>query len=124
MHEVSAVAVAYDDHHVLRYVGTDGRDLSAAPTSANFPTLTTSPVSLGATSWPYRGPESAAALVASQLPEAFSAQVSQIIVDAQGQRDVAVNDAASSSYLGPATNLSAKFVAVASAIAHATFVRG
>ena len=123
VHEVSAVAVAYDDHHVLRYVGTDGRDLSAAPTSANFPTLTTSPVSLGAKSWPYRGPESAAALVASQLPEAFSAQVSQIIVDAQGRVTLQLTTPIKF-YLGPATNLTAKFVAVASAIAHATFVPG
>ncbi len=123
VHEVTAVAVAFDAHHVLRYVGTDGRDLSAAPMNANLPTLTTTPVSVGAASWPYRGPESAAALVASELPEAFASQVRQIIVDAQGRVTLQLTTPIKF-YLGPATNLTAKFVAVASAIAHATFVAG
>ncbi|NNN07824.1 MAG: FtsQ-type POTRA domain-containing protein [Acidimicrobiaceae bacterium] len=123
VHEVSAVAVAYDQHHVLHYVGTDGRDLSVAPKNANFPTLVTSPATLGAKSWPYAGPESAAALVASQLPEAFSPQVRQIIVDARGDVTLQLTTPIKF-YLGPATDLNAKFVAVASAIAHATFAAG
>ncbi|MDH2904116.1 MAG: FtsQ-type POTRA domain-containing protein [Actinomycetota bacterium] len=123
VHEMSAVAVAFDAHHVLRYVGADGRALSGAPISANFPTLVTSPSTLGAKSWPYQGPESAAALVASQLPEAFSAQVRQISVDALGRVTLQLTTPIKF-YLGPATNLNAKFVAVASAIAHATFTPG
>ena len=123
VHEVSAVAVAFDVHHVLHYVGADGRDLSIAPTNANFPTLLTTPTSLGAKSWPYQGLESAAALVASQLPKAFAAQVSRVIVDAQGNVTLELTTPIKF-YLGPATNLNTKFVAVASAIAHATFVAG
>jgi cell division septal protein FtsQ len=123
VHEVSAAAVAFDAHHVLCYVGADGRDLSTAPTNANMPTLVTSPASLGAKSWPYQGPEVAAARVASQLPAAFAAQVSQVIVDAQGDVTLQLTTPVKF-YLGAATNLSAKFVAVASAIAHATFVAG
>jgi cell division septal protein FtsQ len=123
VHEVSAVALAFDAHHVLRYVGTDGRDLSTAPTNANMPTLVTSPLSLGAKSWPYQGPEVAGALVAGQLPAAFAAQVSQVIVDAQGNVTLQLTTPIKF-YLGSATNLTAKFVAVASAITHATFVAG
>ena len=123
VHEVRAVAVAFDAHHVLRYVGADGRDLSTARTGANMPTLVTSPASLGAKSWPYQGPEVAAALVASQLAAAFAAQVSQVIVDARGNVTLQLTTPVKF-YLGPATNLIAKFVAVASAIAHATFVAG
>lgn len=123
VHEVTAVAVAFDAHHVLHYVGADGRDLSVAPATANFPTLVTSPTSLGAKSWPYQGSESAAALVASQLPEAFAPQVRQVIVDAQGNVTLQLTTPIKF-YLGPPTNLNAKFVAVASAIAHSTFVAG
>lgn len=123
IHELSSVAVAFDPHHVLRYVSADGRDLGTAPTATNMPTLVTTPVSLAARSWPYQGAESAAALVASQLPVAFNAQVSQIIVDARGNVTLQLTMPLKF-YLGPATDLNAKFVAVASAIDHGTFVAG
>jgi len=123
IHEVSAVAVAYDAHHVLRFVSATGRDLTPAPLTTNMPTLVTSPASLAATSWPYGGAESAAAVVASQLPEAFSAQVNQVVVDAKGNVTLRMTTPLSF-FLGPATNLNAKFVAVASAIAHGTFSAG
>ncbi|MBW4030740.1 MAG: FtsQ-type POTRA domain-containing protein [Acidobacteria bacterium] len=123
IHEVRAVAVAYDARHVLRYVSATGRDLTPAPLTTNLPTLATSPASLAATSWPYGGPESAGAVVASQLPEAFSAQVNQIIVDAQGNVTLQLTTPLRF-FLGPATNLRAKFVAIASAIAHGTFAAG
>lgn len=123
VHEVSAVAVAFDPHHVLRFVSADGRDLSAAPSSVDMPTLVTSPASVANSAWPFRGPESAAALVASRLPVAFASQVRQVIVDAQGNVTLQLTTPIKF-FLGPATNLNAKFVAVASAIAHATFVAG
>jgi len=123
VHELTAVAVAYDPHHVLRYVSSDGRDLATAPANADMPTLTTTPASLAATTWPYQGAGSAAALVASQLPVAFRAQVREVIVDAQGNVTLQLTTPLKF-FLGPATDLSAKFVAVASAIAHGTFVAG
>ena len=123
VHEVSAVAVAYDPHHVLRFVSATGRDLTPAPLATNMPTLATTPATLAATSWPYTGAESAAAVVASQLPEAFGAQVAQIIVDAQGNVTLQLTTPLRF-FLGPATNLNEKFVAVASAIAHGTFSAG
>jgi len=123
VHELSAVAVAMDSKHALQYVSADGRDLGPAPAAADMPTLATSPSSLAVTSWPYQGVESAAALVASQLPVAFNTQVSQIVVDAQGNVTLQLTTPLRF-YLGPATDLNAKFVAVASAIAHGTFVAG
>ena len=123
IHEVSAVAVAFDPHHVLRYVSAAGRDLTTAPLGTDMPTLATTPASLATTTWPYDGPEAAAAVVASQLPEAFRAQVSQIIVDASGNVTLQLTTPLRF-FLGPATNLTAKFVAVASAIAHGTFSAG
>lgn len=123
IHEVSAVAVAYDSSHVLRFVSATGRDLTPAPPNTNMPTLVTSPPSLAAKSWPYGGVEAAAAVVASQLPEAFSAQVDQIVVDAKGNVTLRLTTPLSF-FLGPPTNLNAKFVAVASAIAHGTFAAG
>lgn len=123
IHELTAVAVAFDPHHRLRYVSTDGRDLGPAPVTANMPTLVSQPASVANTHWPYQGPQSAAALVASQLPVAFSAQVSQVIVDAQGNVTLQLTSPLKF-YLGPPTDLSAKFVAVASAIAHGTFAAG
>ncbi len=123
IHEVSAVAVAFDPHHVLRYVSATGRELTTAPLNTDMPTLATTPASVSATTWPYDGPESAAAVVASQLPEAFKAQVSQIIADASGNVTLQLTTPLRF-FLGPATNLDAKFVAVASAIAHGTFAAG
>ena len=123
IHEVRAVAVAFDPHHVLNYVGTDGRALGVAPASSDLPTLLSEPGSLGARTWPYRGEESSAALVASQLPPAFAAQVRQVIVDAQGNVTLQLTTPLRF-YLGPATNLTDKFVAVASAIADAHFAAG
>ncbi len=123
VHEVTAVAVAFDAHHVLCYVGSDGRDLGAAPSNVDLATIQSSPTSLAATAWPYRGAESAAAVVASQLPVAFAAQVREIVVDAQGNVTLQLTTPLRF-FLGPATNLNAKFVAVASAIAHGTFAAG
>ena len=123
IHEVRAVAVAFDPRRVLYYVSTDGRKLGAAPATSDLPTLLSVPGSLGARTWPYRGEESSGALVASQLPPAFAAQVRQVIVSAQGNVTLQLTTPLRF-YLGPATNLAAKFMAVASAIAHANFAAG
>ncbi len=123
LHEVASVAVAFGAQHVLQYVSATGRDLGPAPLSANLPTLATTPANPAPASWPYQGVRSAAALVASQLPVAFAAQVSQVIVDDLGNVTLQLTTPIRF-FLGPATNLNAKFVAVASAIAHGTFVAG
>jgi cell division protein FtsQ len=123
VHEVAAVAVAFDAQHVLRFVSAGGRDLSSAPLSTNMPTLVTTPASLAATAWPFEGRESSAAVVASQLPAAFASQVSQVIVDAQGNVTLQMTTPIKF-FLGPTSNLNAKFVAVAASIAHGTFVAG
>ena len=121
--EVRAVAVAFNSQHVLQYVSAAGRDLGTAPLTTNMPTLVTTPTSLVPKTWPYGGIESSAALVASQLPVAFSSQVSELIVDTQGNVTLQLTTPIKF-FLGPATNLNAKFVGVASAIAHATFAAG
>ena len=123
VHEVAAVAVAYDPHHVLEYVSAAGRALGVAAPSANLPTLATSPAALAAKAWTYTGAESAAALVASELPVAFASQVREVIADAQGNVTLQLTTPLRF-FLGPDSNLTAKFVAVASAIAHGTFVAG
>ncbi len=123
VHEVSAVAVAFNTGHVLQFVSVTGRDLGAAPLNTNMTTLATTPTSLAATTWPYEGVESASARVAGQLPVAFASQVRQVIVDAQGNVTLQLTTPIKF-FLGPATNLNAKFVAVASAIAHGTFAAG
>jgi cell division protein FtsQ len=116
-----AVAVDFDSHHRLRYVDAAGHDLGPAPLAANLPTLQyVHP--LHAT-WPFARAGRAAALVAARLPRAFAAQVSVITVDAQGV--VALRMTTPVTFvLGTPTQLNAKFVAVASVIAHETLRPG
>ena len=123
VHEVTAVAVAFAPHHELVYVSAAGRALGPAPLDANLVTLATTPSTLASSSWPFQGPESAAAGVAAQLPPAFANQVREVISDAHGNVTLQLTTPLEF-FLGPATNLHAKFVAVASAITHATFAPG
>ncbi|HTT60030.1 MAG TPA: FtsQ-type POTRA domain-containing protein [Acidimicrobiales bacterium] len=121
IHENVAVAVAFSASHVLEYVDAKGRALSRAPLHENLPTLQF----LGATStsWPYQSVGRAAAYVASQLPVAFASQVSTITDDPQGSVTLEMTTPVTF-VVGPATNLHAKFVAIASVIAHSTLVPG
>lgn len=121
VHESVAVAVAFTSKHVLEFVDDTGRALGPAPLTANLPTLEyqhpTSPT------WPFARAGRGAAQVASQLPRAFSSQVSVISENAQGNVTLQMTSPVSF-LLGPATNLHAKFVAVASVIAHSTLTPG
>ena len=119
--ESSAVAVAFDAHHVLQYVDAIGRDLGPAPPQANLPTLEY----LNSTSatWPYLHAGRSAALVAGRLPTAFGAQVSVITEDVHGVVTLKMTTPVTF-ILGPATQLHAKFVAIASVIAHSTLRPG
>lgn len=116
-----AVAVAFAAHHVLEYVDAQGRALGPAPLAANLPTLTY--VNPTSNTWPFARAGRGAAYVASQLPRAFRAQVSVVTDDARGIVTLRLSTPVTF-VLGPPQNLRAKFVAVASVIAHSTLVPG
>jgi cell division septal protein FtsQ len=118
--ETSPVAVAFKSGHVLEYVSPRGRELGVAPLNVNLPTLRYTGV---VTPWPYAKAALASAYVASQLPRAFAAQVSVISEDTKGNVSLKMTTPVTF-VLGPATNLHAKFVAVASVIAHSTLGPG
>jgi len=119
--ESTAVAVAFDAHHALQFVDALGRDLGPAPLHENLPTLEAP--SASGTAWPFQGSGVAAAYVASQLPAAFSSQVLAISVDHAGSVSLRMTTPVSF-ILGPVTQLHAKFIAIASVIAHTTLRPG
>jgi cell division protein FtsQ len=119
--EGTAVAVAFGAKHALQYVDEYGRDLGPAPLAANLPTL--SYVDPRTSVWPYQHAGRSAAYVASQLPRAFSTQVSTISENDHGQVSLKMTTPLTF-ILGPATQLHAKFVAIASVIAHSTLSPG
>lgn len=121
VHETTAVAVAFNATKVLQYVNAQGRDLGRAPITVNLPTLVY--LDPRNSAWPFAIAGRSAALVASQLPRAFASQVDQIIVDAHGAVTLKMTTPVRF-VLGPATNLRAKFVAIASVIAHTTLRPG
>ena len=113
--ERTPVAVAFTGTHSVHYVDAAGHDLGPAPFHVNLPTLEFSPRTGSA--WPFERAGHGAALVASRLPRAFAAQVSVISEDAQGVVTLKLTTPVRF-ILGPATDLEAKFVSVASVIAH------
>ncbi len=121
VHERSPVAVAFNAKHQLQFVDELGRDLGPAPLHANYPTLVF--VHPRASTWPFARAGIGAALVAAQLPRAFSAQVSQIMVDASGVVRLKMTTPVTF-VLGPPIELRDKFVAIASVIAHSTLGPG
>ena len=91
VHESVAVAVAFTSTHHLVFVDAEGRALGPAPLHEDLPTLVyLHPTS---TTWPYQGAGRGAAYVASQLPRAFTTQVSTITDNAKGNGDTADDDA-------------------------------
>jgi cell division septal protein FtsQ len=121
VHESTAVAVAFNSKHVLQYVDRRGRDLGVAPLHVNLPTLEY--VHPRGATWPFTRAGRSAAYVAAQLPPAFSAQVSVITEDAHGVVSFKMTTPVTF-ILGPPTQLHAKFVAIASVIAHSTLRPG
>ncbi len=119
--EATPVAVAFDAHHHLRYVDARGRDLGAAPLRANLPALVY--IQPRTSTWPFVRAGYNAAYVASQLPRAFANQVAEVSVNGHGVVSLKLTTPVSF-ILGVPTNLSAKFVAIASVIAHSTLVPG
>jgi cell division protein FtsQ len=121
VHESVAVAVAFSSTHHLYFVDSAGRALGPAAANVNLPTLQyLDPTS---SSWPYQRAGRAAAYVAGQLPRAFTTQVSSITDDAKGSVTLHMTTPVTF-ILGPPTDLHAKFVAIASVIAHSTLVPG
>jgi cell division protein FtsQ len=119
--ESTAVAVAFNDKHVLQYVDRRGRDLGAAPLHVNLPTLDY--LHARSALWPFSHAGRSAAFVAAQLPPAFSAQVSVITEDDHGVVTLRMTTPVTF-ILGPPTQLRAKFVAIASVIARSTLRPG
>ena len=115
VHERTPVAVAFDANHTLQYVDATGHDLGPAPLTANLPTLEY--LHPQQRSWPFQHAGFNAALVASRLPPAFAAQVSVITVDASGSVSLKFTTPVTF-ILGRPTDLTDKFVSVASVIAH------
>ncbi len=109
------VAVAFDANHTLQYVDAGGHDLGPAPLNANLPTLQY--LHPRSRSWPYLRAGYNAALVASRLPAAFASQVSVITVDEHGSVTLKMTSPVTF-VLGTPTDLTDKFVSVASVIAH------
>jgi len=121
VHESSPVAVAFNAKHQLQFVDAEGRDLGPAPLHANYPTLVF--LHPRAATWPFERAGIGAALVAARLPRAFSAQVSQITVDASGVVRLEMTTPVTF-ILGAPVELRDKFVAIASVIAHSTLGPG
>jgi cell division protein FtsQ len=121
VHERVAVAVAFDPRHVLQYVDRTGSDLGPAPLQANLPTL--SFANATKPTWPFRRAGRSAAYVAGLLPRAFSAQVSVVSEDNHGIVTLKMTTPISF-VLGPPTDLQAKFISIASVIAHSTLRAG
>jgi cell division protein FtsQ len=121
VHESTAVAVAFNDKHVLQYVDRHGRDLGTAPLHANLPTLDY--LDARSALWPFARAGRSAAFVAAQLPPAFSAQVSVVTENDHGVVTLKMTTPLTF-ILGPPTQLHAKFVAIASVIAHSTLRPG
>ncbi len=115
VHERTPVAVAFDANHTLQYVDATGHDLGPAPLTANLPTLQY--LHPEQRSWPFERAGFNAALVASRLPPAFAAQVSVITVNASGSVSLKMTTPVTF-ILGQPTDLTDKFVSVASVIAH------
>ena len=109
------VAVAFDGNHTLQFVDASGHDLGPAPLSTNLPTLQY--VDPRSRSWPFAHAGFNAALVASRLPAAFAAQVAVITVDDHGSVSLKMTTPVTF-ILGTPTDLTDKFVSVASVIAH------
>ncbi len=109
------VAVAFDGNHTLQYVDASGHDLGPAPMTADLPTLQY--VDPSSNSWPFLRAGYNAALVASRLPPAFASQVSTIMVNDHGSVSLKMTTPVTF-ILGTPSDLTDKFVSVASVIAH------
>lgn len=117
--ETSAVAVSAKGAGWV-YVGRNGAELGPAPASANLPTLVSQ---VAGSQWPFTSTAVSGVTVADALPVTLAPQVRQIVVSAQGAVSLVLTTPVRFD-LGPPTELSAKFVAIASVIKSTTLVPG
>lgn len=118
VHETHVVAVAAVAKGWV-YVGANGHNVGPAPATANEPTIRSNE---GATHWPFPADQNAVT-VAAQLPPAFAAQVSTILVNKIGSISLLMTTPVQF-VLGQPTDLTAKFVAIASVLKSETLVAG
>lgn len=118
--ETHAVAVAYDSHGKLRYVGTQGQNLGPAPLTANLPTVA---LVAPTKSWPFQRNGLGAVTVAQAVPASFGSQISYISEQANGIIRLRLTTPVTF-ILGPAIDLEKKFVAIASVISNYTLSPG
>ena len=118
--ERQPVAVAADSTGALFLVDAHGVQLDPPAAGTNLPRLE---ALASNTPWAYRSWARPAARVASQLPVAFSRQVAVIQISRRGELRLKMTTPVTF-ILGSYSNLSEKFVAVASVIAHQTLHHG
>ncbi len=119
VHETRVVAVAAKKA-TWAYVGANGADLGAAPANANLPTLV-DPAAGAA--WPYSRQGAAGVAIAAALPPAFADQVRTINIDPSGAVSLGMTTPVLF-VVGDATNLHAKFTAIASVLKSSTLTPG
>ncbi|MDE3065657.1 MAG: hypothetical protein KGJ36_08295, partial [Acidobacteriota bacterium] len=115
--------VARQSYFRVHHVTVTGavHESSAAVLAANLPTPADQ--SARRATWPFEGAGRPAAVVAGRLPPAFASQVSIISVSATGIVSLKMTTPVTFR-LGTLSDLHAKFVAVASVIAHETLRPG
>jgi cell division protein FtsQ len=118
--ERKPVAVAADSSGALFLVDAHGVQLDPPAVGVNLPRLE---ASTSGSSWVYRSWARPAAIVASQLPVAFSRQVAIVKIARSGAIRLKMTTPVTF-VLGGESNLREKFVAIASVIAHQTLRRG
>lgn len=120
VHEARAVALVQISPSAVDLVSDTGRRLGPAPAGRQLPQVVYAGKS---TTWPFTTVARNAVTVAEQLPVAFSGQVRQVIVSGTGSVTLQLTTPLSF-IIGPPTDLRAKFVSIASAIAKGTFAPG
>ena len=119
VHETHAVGVASYRRSWV-YVGANGANLGTAPATADLPTLV-DPAAGAA--WPYGRQGAAAVAIAAALPPAFAAQVRTVNVDPTGAVSLGMTTPVLF-VVGDASNLTAKFTAIASVLKSTTLTPG
>lgn len=102
------------------YVGANGANLGDAPATADLPTLVDP---AAGSAWPYGRQGAAAVTIASALPPAFAAQVRTVNVDPTGAVSLGMTTPVIF-VVGDASNLKAKFTAIASVLKSTTLTPG
>jgi cell division protein FtsQ len=120
IHEHHVVGVTSSGNRGVQLISEAGTDLGAAPLSMSAVRLVADP---STSNWVYATWGRPAVVVASSLPVAFRDQVYAIHVSRQGAVTLQLTSPVTF-FIGDTSNLHAKYLAIASVIAHATLVPG